>query len=62
MKATHAAKQALNIHLNIFPCLSDRKPKIGPPAAPPISNRVENNPAVNGGYPRESLRYSGSHR
>ena len=49
MKARHAAKQALNIHLNIFPCLSDRKPKIGPPAAPPISNRVENNPAVNGG-------------
>ena len=56
MKARHAAKQALNIHLNVFPCLSDRNPRIGPPAAPPISNRVENNPAVNGEYPRDSLR------
>ena len=61
-KAPLAYKQALNIHFNVCPCLSDKYPNIGPPATPPTSNNVDNNPETNGVYPRESFRYNGSHR
>ena len=52
MKARQANKQTLHIILNVFPYLSDRNPKIGPPATPPISNIVDSNPAVTGEYKR----------
>ena len=58
----HEHRHALNTHSSICPRLSDKIPKIGPPAAPPISNNVDNSPAVNGEYPRESFRYNGSQK
>ena len=55
-------KHALQIQLNDFPSRSDKYPMIGPPATPPMSNKVESIPDAKVVYPRESLRYKGSHR
>ena len=63
-KPKQAQRHARNNHSRVPPppCLSIKTPKIGPPAAPPISNKVDKSPALRGGYPSESLRYSGSQR
>ena len=55
-------KEALHIQLKVLPTLSDKNPIIGPPATPPISNKVDNSPDSKDVYPRESFRYKGSQR
>ena len=62
IKATTDNRFALNIHFNVFPRVSDKYPKMGPPTTPPTSSNDVIKPDINGEYPRDSLKNSGSHR
>ena len=44
IKAEDEMREALHIQLKVLPSWSDKNPIIGPPATPPISNKVDNSP------------------
>ena len=41
IKAEDDMREALHIQLKVLPSWSDKNPIIGPPATPPISNKVD---------------------